>query len=192
MAKRRGFFAELQHQAAVAERERQRASAAATREAQRRQREAERTRAAAERARAAAARSDAKARAEAERLAKRLHLEAQEAQVEALNSSLESQLADIDSVLTWTLSFDDHVDLDDLRQVAEHPPFTSAHQHAKPAPAPITAPPEPTFVEPPAPTGMSAVFGKKSTPPLSRRLEPPSRASTPPGKPRPPRFRCAS
>lgn len=161
MAKRRGFFAELQHQAAVAERDRQRANAAATREALRRQREAERTRAAAERARNAAARADTKARAEVEREAKRLHVAAQEAEVESLNGDLESELADIDSVLSWTLSFDDHVDLDDLRQVPDHPEFTSPHQGARRPPLPITAPAEPTFVEPPAPTGMGAMFGKK-------------------------------
>ena len=63
MAKRRGFFAELQHQAALAERERQRAQAAAVRDDQRRQREAQRAQAAAERAQKAADRADAKAHA---------------------------------------------------------------------------------------------------------------------------------
>lgn len=161
MARRRGFFAELQHQAAVAERNRQRAYAAAVREAQRQQREAERARAAAERADRAAVRADAKARMEAEREAKRLRVTAQEAQVEAMNADLESTLADVDSVLSWTLDFDDHVDLAKLRQVADHPPFTSRCQAPIPAPAPIHAPPEPTFVEPPAPTGLGAVLGKK-------------------------------
>lgn len=161
MAKRRGFFAELQHQAAVADRERQRANAAAVRQAQRQQREAERARAAAERARTAAARADAKARAEAEREAKRLHVAAQEAQVEVMNAELASSLTDIDSVLSWTLGIDDHVDLEGLRQVAEHPPFASEHQAPIPPPPPLAASPEPVFVEPPAPTGIGAVFGKK-------------------------------
>jgi restriction system protein len=161
MARRRGFFAELQHQAAVAERDRQRAHAASARLAQSQQREAERAYAAAQRAEAAAARADAYAYAAAEREAKRLHVAAQEAHVEALNSELASQLTDIDSVLTWTLSFDDHVDLEELRQVAEHPPFTSPHEVPLPPPPPITVPPEPTFVEPAAPTGLGAVFSKK-------------------------------
>lgn len=60
MARRRGFFAELQHQAAVAERDRQRAHAAAVREAQKQQREATQARATAERARVTAARADAR------------------------------------------------------------------------------------------------------------------------------------
>lgn len=161
MAKRRGFFAELQHQAAVAERERQRASAAAVREAQKYQREAERARAAAEQAQAAAVRSHAKERAAAEREAKRLHAEARAAQVESMNAALHSTLEDIDSVLQWTLDVDDHVELDELSRVVEHPPFISVHQAPIASPAPIVAPPEPVFEEPPAPTGMGALFGKK-------------------------------
>ncbi len=161
MAKRRGFFAELQHQAAVAERNRQRSQASALREAQRHQREAERAYAAAERALVAASRVDARAQAEAEREAKRLHVMVQEAHVEALNSDLKTQLAEIDGVLAATLEVDDHVELEELRQVAEHPSFTSPHEAAIPAPSPIVAPPEPTFLEPPVPTGLSAMFGKK-------------------------------
>lgn len=161
MAKRRGFFAEIQHQAAVAERDRQRANAAAVRQMQKQQREAEQSRARAERARVAATRANEKERAAAEREAKKLHAEAQLAYVESLNSVLESTLADIDSVLEWTLGIDDHVDLEELRRVAEHPEFKSKHLAPLSPPAPISAPPEPTFVEPPAPTGMGAMFGKK-------------------------------
>lgn len=117
--------------------------------------------AAAQRARAAAARADARSRAEAEKEAKRLHITAQEAHVEALNADLASQLADIDNVLTWTLSVDDHVDLEELRQVAEHPAFSSPYETPLPSPAPITAPSEPQFVEPSPPTGLGAMFAKK-------------------------------
>ena len=161
MAKRRGFFAELQHQAAVAERERQRATAAAVREASKQQREADQARLRAERARTAAARADAKGRAAAEREAKRLHVEAQVAEVELMNATLASVLTDIDTVLEWTLDIDDHVDLEELRQVPEHPPFVSVHQAPLPAPEPIVAPPKPMYVDPPAPTGVGAMFGKK-------------------------------
>jgi restriction system protein len=160
MARRRGFFAELQYQAALAEREKQRQQVAALRESAKQAREAERRRLAAHRARETAARADAKARAAAEREAKRLHLEAQESEVEARNSQLTSLLNDIDTVLSWTLGFDDHVDLEKLRREAEHPEFSSPHEKPIPAPAPITAPPEPTFTEPPAPSGL-VLFGKK-------------------------------
>jgi restriction system protein len=161
MAKRRGFFADLQHQAAVAERNRQRAAAAAVREANRQHREAERARAAAERARVAASRADARSRAAAEREAKRLHVEAQEAEVESRNAHLHSQLTDIDDVLGFTLGVDDFFDLNDLRQAAEHPEFVSQHSTPTPLPTPIVAPPEPVRLIPPAPTGLSAVFKKK-------------------------------
>ncbi len=162
MAKRRGFFAEMQHQAAVAERNQQRAQAAAIREAQRRQREAEQALAAAQRGQAAAVRSDARARAEAEREAKRLHLAAQEAEVEARNAHLQSLLTDIDSTLGFTLGVDDFVDLEELRQTAEHPSFSSEHENPVPPPPPAQAPPEPPYREPPAPTGLSGMFKKKA------------------------------
>lgn len=158
---RRGFFAELQHQAAVAERDRQRAHAAAVRQSQADQREAERAYAAEQRARAAASRASAAEQVAAMREAERLHVEARAAQVEALNSALASQLIDIDSVLEWTLGVDDHVDLAGLRRVVELPVFRSAHEAPLPSPPPLTVPREPVFEEPPAPKGLSAAFGKK-------------------------------
>jgi restriction system protein len=162
MGKRRGFFAEMQHQAAVAERNRQRAQAVQVREAQRQQREYERARAAAERARVAASRADARARAEADREAKRLHVAAQEADVESRNANLQSLLADIDNVLGFTLGVDDFVDLEELRQTAEHPGFTSQHSTPIPPPTAIHTPSEPILAEIPAPTGLSGIFKKKA------------------------------
>jgi restriction system protein len=151
----------MQHQAAVAERNRQRAQIAAVRESQANRREAERAYAAAQRASAAAARADVAAQVAATREAERFHAAAQAAQVEALNSELTSQLADLDAVLEWTLGIDDHVDLEGLRHAAEHPPFTSPHQAPLAAPAPLMVPREPVFQEPPAPTGLGAMFSKK-------------------------------
>lgn len=161
MGRKRGFFAELQHQAAVAERNRQRALAVEVREQARLEREAERARIAAERARAQAARSDAKAAAAAEKEAKRLQVAAQESNVESLNSSLELQLSEIDNILSATLDVDDYVDLEKLRKTLAHPPFASRHEKPIPSPASIPVPPEPVFVAPDPPKGMSAVFGKK-------------------------------
>jgi restriction system protein len=91
----------------------------------------------------------------------RLNREAQEAEVERLNGELALQLADIDNILAATLEVDDYVELEDLRKVAEHPPFESAHSTPIPAPAPIPVPAEPVYVEPEAPRGMGAVFGGK-------------------------------
>ena len=160
MAKR-GFFAEMTRIAAQAERERQRANAAAYRAMQQAQRQAERSAREAERHAVQTARLDAKAQVAAEKEAARLHLKAREAEVASMNESLKVLLADVDAVLEATLDVDDFVDLNTLRQVVEHPVFVSEHQSAVPKPAPLLAPAEPTFEEPEAPRGLSGLLGKK-------------------------------
>jgi restriction system protein len=161
MGRRRGFFAELQHQSAVAQRERQRAQAAAVREQVKAHREAERAYAAAQRAHIAAMRADEKAVAEAVREAKRLHIDAQESKVAAMNTNLEMLLSEIDSILEATLKVDDYVDLEKLRKTVVHPPFESQYQRPILPPPPIAAPPPPVFWEPAAPKGISALVSKK-------------------------------
>ncbi len=162
MAKRGGFFAEMERQAKLsaqrqqaAQRQSAQAHARAVREAEQAQRQSER--AAAQAGRAAAA--DAKA---AEREAKRLHVEAREAEVAVLNAELADQLEQIDGTLAATLDVDDFVDLESLRQVAVHPPFNPGEWATPfPAPAPIPAPPEPQWIPPPEPKGISSAFGGK-------------------------------
>ncbi|MFG1638654.1 hypothetical protein ACGFMK_00035 [Amycolatopsis sp. NPDC049252] len=161
MGRRRGFFAEMQYQAAKAQKERARQAAAAERERVRLEREMHRAQAAAAMARERMARADVQAAAQAERELKRLHIEAQQSKVESLNADLQEELAAIDGILESTLAVDDYVDLENLRRVAEHPPFQSAYQTALAAPAPISAPPEPYFQPPAPPAGISAVFAKK-------------------------------
>jgi restriction system protein len=154
MARRRGFFAEMAHQAAVAEKNRQRAQAAGMKDQARRQREAERL------------------RQELERVTKRqflmtekeerqLNIAAQEAEVARLNGELAMHLADIDNLLSATLEVDDYVDLERLRVRVKHPRFESRYSDPIPAPAPVEAPPEPVYVEPEPPRGVGAVFGGK-------------------------------
>lgn len=152
MARRRGFFAELQHQAAVAERNRQRAAAADFRLHQQQQREAERLNNAARRAREQASRADARTRAAAEKESQRLYAEARVAEAEAMTAEAEMRLQEIDDILIATLDVDDYVDLETLRAVVEHPPFESPHTAALPAPTPIAPGPLPTYY-PPAGTG---------------------------------------
>jgi len=157
----RGFFAELAHQAAVAEKNRQRVHAAAMRAQEQRQREAER----AQRAYAAAVREAERQSAHDARIAEmerqRLHREAQEAEVERLNGELAMQVADIDNVLVVTLEVDDYVDLERLRMTVKHPPFESQYSDPIPLPPPIVAPPAPVYVQPEPPRGIGAVFGGK-------------------------------
>lgn len=161
MARRKGFLAEMQRASAQASREIQRANAAAYRAQQQAIREAERSAREAERYAAQVARWDAKEQAAAEKEAKRLHIAAREAEVAAMNENLTVTLGDIDNILASTLDTDDYVDLETLRQVAEHPQFESAHATPTPKPTPIAAPAEPVFTAPPAPTGLSGLFGKK-------------------------------
>ncbi|KAB2807626.1 hypothetical protein F9L07_26150 [Pimelobacter simplex] len=152
----------MNYQAQQAEKRRRQQEAAAVRAHNAAVREAERRRREADRARAAAVRASEAERKAAEKEAARLHAEARIAEVEALNRDLDAAYSDIDSLLEWTLSFDDFVDLASLKVVAEHPPFEPGPD-GKPAPAvpePF-APPRPNYVRPPAPSGLSGAFGGK-------------------------------
>ena len=158
----RGFFAELEYQAQLAAKRRAQAERAAARTAVAATRQAEQARKQYERAQAQQARASAAERKAAEREAKRLHEEARLAEVAALNAKLAESYDEIDSILSATLAVDDFVDLEQLRIVAEHPPFSQPDlEMPTPPPVPISAPPEPSFAEPIAPKGLGGVFGKK-------------------------------
>ncbi len=159
---RRGFFAELQHQNQLAAKQRAQAERAQARAHAAAVREAERTQRAAERAAVAASRASAAEQRTAEREAKRLLEEARLAEVDALNAQLAETADELDSILSATLEVDDFVDLDTFRVSASHPPFPHAELEAPTrAVTPVSAPPEPVFVEPEAPTGLGSVFGGK-------------------------------
>ena len=85
-----------------------------------------------------------------------------EAEVEVRNLELAEIYQEIDSLLAWTLDVDDHVDLNTLRSVAEHPPFDRPDlETAIPAPRPIPDPQEPVGPPLAAPTGILGFFGRK-------------------------------
>jgi restriction system protein len=160
MARKRGFFAELQHLSQQAEKQRRQQQVAAFRAQTAAQREAERSLRAAERARTAATTANVRERDRLEREAARLHVESQMAQVESLNAGLAQSREEIDSILTATLMVDDYVNLEALKVVkVEHPPF-------RPGPIGVPAPllpgpvylPEPVYREPLASGGL---FGAK-------------------------------
>lgn len=158
---RRGFFAELQHQQKVAQRQAQHRQNAAVREHTAAARKHEQAVKASERARAQATRASESERKRAEAEAKRLHIEAKEAEVGELNSLLAEVYDDIDGLLASTLGVDDFVDLEGLRQVAVHPPFDRTDlEQPTPPPPPVLRPPEPVFTPPPAPSGLKGMFGK--------------------------------
>ncbi|MEV1131932.1 hypothetical protein [Agromyces sp. NPDC049794] len=155
MAKRRGFFAEMQHQAKLAEQKRladQRQQFAAIKRAEQAQR-------AADRAQAAAARASEQDRKRLEREAAQAHAEARQAEADELSAILQDQYAELDALLSDTLDVDDFVDLESLRVTVEHPPFPREDLRSPlPAPAPIPDPPLPVKREP-AP--VKALFGRK-------------------------------
>lgn len=162
MASRRGFFAELQHQSQVAERQRLREANADLRAKKAAARQYDQAQKQAERARVQASRASATERKAAEREAQRLHEEARRAEVEALNAGLANTYDEIDTMLAATLSVDDYVDLEVFRKVVDHPPFSCPNlMQPTPKPEPLVAPPEPQYVEPVAPRGLDALFGGK-------------------------------
>ena len=161
MAKR-GFFAELQHQNQLAQKRQQQAANAAAREHAAAVRRAEQAQKQAERAwvqQSKAATADQK---RAVQEAQRLHVEAMQAQAASMNAALASELEAIDSLLETALGNEVFVDLETLRTAAEHPPFSRPElEQPLPPSAPIMAPPEPQYVEPPAPKGLGGAFGGK-------------------------------
>jgi restriction system protein len=160
---KRGFFAELNHQAQLAEKRRRQELNAAHRAQAAAEREAERSRKAAQRARASATRASAAEQKAAEKEAARLQVEARLAEVASQNAELTSTYDDIDTMLAWTLDFDDYVDLKELKiGDVEHPPFDpKALGTPTPAFSAPTAPDAPVYQEPPAPGGLSSAFGGK-------------------------------
>lgn len=155
MARRRGFFAEMQHQAKLAE-QRQRA---AVRQQEAAARRSEQARRAAERAKLASLRASEVERKRLEREAVAAHVASRQAEVDELNAGLADVYDRVDGLLEATLDIDDYVDLEKLRQTADHPPFDRRDLETPlPAPQPIPDFTPPVFQAPAPPTGL---FGRK-------------------------------
>jgi restriction system protein len=144
------------------------------RESERRQKASQRACAAADRAAVSAKKREQLACAQSkkanaadqkrfEKEVKDSHYTSMAAEVARLNLELSEIAEDIDGILEATLDVDDFVDLETLRANATHPPFYQIvllHETARPLPIQDT--PAPTLVEPVAPRGIMAVFGKKN------------------------------
>lgn len=162
MGRRRGFFAELQHQQRLAEQRHRREQAAAVQAYNRAVREHERAVRDHVRAVAAAERASQVERAIAEARALEAHQAARKAEAESRTAQAVDAFEQIDMLLGATLDVDDFVDIDSLKQTATHPPFPREDLRVPvPAPQLLQPPPEPVFVPPQAPTGLSKVFGKQ-------------------------------
>ncbi|HZO64727.1 MAG TPA: restriction endonuclease [Kribbellaceae bacterium] len=88
-----------------------------------------------------------------ERERKRLYLESRAADVAADNADLQARIDEVEGLLAATLAVDDYIDFGRLKKKASHPPFNPG-----PLATPIT-PPDWRRFQPPAPTGLSKIFG---------------------------------
>ncbi len=168
---RRGFFAELNHQAKLAQRDADRRKRAAAREHEQTMRQVVKALASEEKAIAAAQKAAEtlqkqlerakeserkrlekeaeRERKELEKQAKAAHLATMEATVQEKNAGLAETFDAIDSLLVATLDVDDYVDLDSLRATPDHPPFDRPDLETPTLAARnLPLPNEPKFVDP--------------------------------------------
>lgn len=158
---RRGFFAELQHQARVAARDKERTERQASRDHAAMVRRREQAQKLAIRLQAQMAKTAGAEKKRLEKEAKEAHLEAMEAEVEERNQNLSEIYDEIDSLLVSTLGRDDYVDLKTLRVSTQHPPF-DRYDLEKPIPEPVAIPdpPKPVLTVPEPPRGLASLLGK--------------------------------
>ncbi len=133
----------------------QREFARAARERERANRQLVREQEAARRKAIAAVKAAERAQAQTEREQRQLYQESRQAECEAANADLAVRVSDIETILIATLAVDDHVDLGKLRRDWTPEPF---HPRELGTPTP---PPEWSRFEPPAPSGLAKIFGKK-------------------------------
>lgn len=158
----KGFFAELQRQAARAARESERVKNASVRAHAAAVREYEAAQKREEQARIRARKASAIELKRLEKEAQASHEEAMKAQVESLNSDLARIDEELSGILAATLEVDDFVDLETFRVKVEHPPFNRPDLLGSCPPAlPITDPSMPVLAESPAPRGIMSIIGKK-------------------------------
>jgi len=169
---RRGFFAAL-HQAtkaAARENERQarqaaRGHASSVRHAAQNRRESER----AQTKRAKTAEAQRKIR---EKETKEAHAERMLAEVDERNENLADLYEEIDTLLTATLSIDDHVDLNSLRVRVAYPPFDRpALETPATPPTPTQDPAKPALALPDPPRGLASFFGQRKHAELVQRTQ---------------------
>lgn len=162
MARKRGFFAEIHHQNQLAEKRRRQAALSAARANAAAQRHYQQALRQEEQAHARLARASAADQKQAALEAQRLHHEAMDAEAAARNVELAEAREELEGLLRTALLVEHHVDLQQLRKVAEHPPFEKAGLEAPtPQPPPLTVRSEPVFEEPPARKGFGALLGGK-------------------------------
>lgn len=157
----RGPFARERHAVALEESLVEKAEWPSVREAARRKARVDEAKREAVRGQNAVLGKQGRERSQAEREAKRLHDEEMLAVVAYREARLGVTADEFDRVLAETLDVDDHVDLEDFRRVAVHPPFGSVFFAELPTPDPEQGSPEPVWVEPERPIGLVGLFGQR-------------------------------
>jgi len=159
---RRGFFAEMNRQLKIAQRDQERRQRAAVREQsiEARRREQDRK----ERARLVVqlGKAEAAERKPLEKAERDAYLESRQEEAEARSEALADAYEEIDTLLQATLGRDDYVDVNTLRVNVEHPPFDQrdlTQPNALPIAAKVSS--QPVFTLPDPPSGLAKLFGKR-------------------------------
>ena len=159
---RRGFFAELNRQLKIAQREQERRQRLAIRAQSTQARQLAQARTALGRAQAQLAKSAAADRKRFEKEAREAYLVSRQEEAESRSEAIADTYAEIDGLLQATLSRDDHVDLNSLRVTVQHPDFDRLDlTWPVTPPAPLTPPKAPVLSLPAPPSGFGKIFGKR-------------------------------
>lgn len=160
MARRRGFFAEIQHQQQLAARRQAQQERAAVREYNQAVLARERAANARRRAVDAERRATAAEQARLEKQAAAAYVAEREAEAAEITARAQAQQQEIETLLAATLEIDDWVDLTHLHQVFDPPPFDAGQLAVRtPAPTYSPLPPQPRFTPPARPSGLSGRLG---------------------------------
>jgi restriction system protein len=158
---RRGFFAEMNRQLKIAQREQDRRQRVAIRAQSVQARQYEQAKAALAHAEARLSRAAASDRKRLDKEARDAYFQSRQEEAESRSEALADAYAEIDFVLQATLSRDDYVDLNALRISVQHPPFDRLDLTWEVTPpSPIARPKEPVLVLPDPPKGVAKLFGK--------------------------------
>jgi hypothetical protein len=159
---RRGFFAELNRQLKIAQREQERRQRLALREQSMEARRRDQHQKALVRLGAQMAKAEAAERKRLEKEQREAYLISRQDEEDIRSEEVAEAYLAIDTLLKATLERDDYVDLNTLRVTVSHPAFDRQDlTWPITPPAPARRPSAPVFVQPDPPSGIAKLFGKR-------------------------------
>lgn len=159
---RRGFFAEMNRQLRISQREHERRQRLALREQTAEARRRDQHQKALVRLGAQMAKSEAAERKRLEKEQREAYLAHRQDEADIRSEEVADAYDAIDSLLQATLERDDYVDLNTLRVTAKHPGFDRQDlTWAITPPPPAKRPSAPVLVVPDPPSGLAKLFGKR-------------------------------